>query len=205
MAEKEITEGDLPEFPERSDPADPGSAKPVTALADLDLTAVYFVALRVTHDSHAAEDISQNVYLRLMRLPPDKLASIGCLQKVAQKAARNLAINWQRDRRARDAPLESLDNPLLYEAEDPTFRLNDREDATRLLAQLPEDQQIVFVLQQYRGYTADQIAELVGTTANAVQKKIARARKRLKRRLNDEPLQHKSRISRFFKEGKEQK
>lgn len=204
MAEKEITEGDLPEFPERSDPADPGPAKPVTSLADLDLTAVYFAALRVTHDTHAAEDVSQNVYLRLMKLPPDKLAGFGCLQKVAQKAARNLAINWQRDRRGHDAPLESLDDPSLYEAEDPTFRLNEREDAARLLAQLPKDQQVAFILQHYRGYTAEQIAELVGSTANAVQKKITRAKKRLKR-LEDEPPQRESRIRRFFKEGKEQK
>ena len=122
----------------------------------------------------------------------------------AQEVAKNIALNWQRrNKRVQDTSLESLDDPSLYLQEDPTTRLNDSQDAISLLERLPEDQQELLILYFFREYTVEQIAKDVGTTANAVWKKITRTIERLQR-VADEPPRA-SRIRHFLKKGKEQK
>ena len=74
--------------------------------------------------------------------------------------AKNIALNWRRrNRRVQDTSLESLDDPSLYPQEDPTTRLDDCQDAMRLLERLPEDQQELLILYFFREYTVEQIAK----------------------------------------------
>ena len=198
MGEKEITDqGFLPDDPERSDPVELVPPRPVLIMAALDLRAVAKVAFNIVDDVDAAEDISKRVYTSMLRLSQSKLESIECLQAYANVAARNTALNWLRARRGREASLEGLDEAYILQ-QDPTVQMNDLQDLTRELERLPEDQVRVFVLYWVNGYTAEEVAEVLGITPEAVTKRAARVRNRLKKAL-EESWAHK------FPQSKEQK
>lgn len=187
MVENEFPDGVRPDFPK------------------LDLEAIYRVAYRYTHHEPTARDIAQNVYVRMRDLQQSRAQRFDRAQAFAQVVAKNAALNWRRHvRRIRDTSLESLDDPSLYPQEDPTTKLNDWQDAMRLLEKLPEDQHELLLLYFFRDYTIEQIAKEVGTTPNAAWKKIVRTLARLQR-LVDEPSPRESRIRHFFKKGKEHK
>jgi DNA-directed RNA polymerase specialized sigma24 family protein len=66
-----------------------------------------------------------------------------------------------------------------------------------MLERLPEDQQEVLLLVRVYGKSAEEVARAVGTTAQAVHKKVLRAVKRLEVLLG-KPPRSRSRIRRFF-------
>jgi len=204
MTEDEyVPKGVLPDAPERFDPlmivpARPVATKPVMSIAELDQNGIFQAANAIVRDRPTAQDISQSVYVRLLNLPPDKLESIGCLQAYAQVAARRLAINEVLGRNRRENKLESFQDPSLYRSDDPALLLSSYEEADRLLKQLPERQQELFILCRIYGFTAEEVASKVDSTTDAVQKAVQRALERLKR-VVEGPPQGKSRIRHFFK------
>ena len=202
MPEKETDEDALPESPGQSDPNK--SAPPKPALNGVDLPAIYRGALHITGDVPAAEDIRQTVSSRMLELSKSKMSGIEKVQAFAWKIARNLAADWWHFRRIPEDSLESLNDPSLYQHDDPTARLDDWHDAMRLLERLPDDQMEVLILHFYQDQSAVEIAKNVSSTANAVRKRIRRALQNLKR-MAGEPPQPESQIRRLFKKGKEQK
>lgn len=187
MVENEFPDGVRPDFPK------------------LDLEAIYRVAYRYTHHEPTARDIAHNVYVQMRDLQQSRARRFDRAQAFAQVVAKNAALNWRRHvRRVQDTSLESLDDASQYPQEDPTTRLNDWQDAMRLLEQLPEDRQELLLLYFFGGYTIEQIAKEVGATPNAVWKAITRTLAHLQR-LVDEPSPREPRIRHFFKKGKEHK
>ena len=127
-------------------------------------------AQRLTGDADEAEDIVQDVLLRLwqmrdqLRLPMDSIATV---------LTRNIAIDWLRRRR----PHAQIEQAVLCVDEAATDERIER--VMKLIDKLPDMQQTIIRLRHMEGMEMRDIAALTGTTEVAVRKTLSRARQRL--------------------------
>lgn len=81
----------------------------------------------------------------------------------------------------------------MYEPHDfnhPGVLLDKKEDAKilfNLLKQLPDSQQIVFILNKIEGLSYQEIAQIQNTTESAVDSLLQRAKQNLKKKINNLP------------------
>jgi RNA polymerase sigma-70 factor (ECF subfamily) len=132
---------------------------------------VYSVSLRVVGDVQVAEDVTQEVYLRLWNRPDLFDAGRGRFITWLLSVARNKAIDERRSRgrrfRHENPPgagsIGSDDMPAVAAAaEDPVdsaLLSDDRIVIQRALALLPADQRVAIQLAYFGGYTQQEIAD----------------------------------------------
>ena len=155
-------------------------------LARLYGRAVFESAYRVLGDSPGAEDVQQEVFLRLVEKPPREVVSWPALLRAT---ATRLAIDRLRRRRrwgrwyalfgAEAAPAASLG---------PDADLARMQRAAQLrdaLSHLPARESQVFALRMLEGLELDAIAALTGLRPNTVSVALHRAARHLERRLAD--------------------
>jgi RNA polymerase sigma-70 factor (ECF subfamily) len=146
--------------------------------------AILRFATRMLSDSGAAEEVMQEVFLKV----------IGRCHQYDGRAAVNswlfaIAANACRDRRRRDrravvVPLEAAPEPIAR-GEAAEMRMIDRErrDAVRkALASLSEEQREALILARYHGLPYAEIARVLGISVGAVKTRIFRAVETLKSR-----------------------
>jgi RNA polymerase sigma-70 factor (ECF subfamily) len=127
---------------------------------------VYSVSLRVVGDSQLAEDIAQEVFLRLWRRPDLFDAARGRFVTWLLSIARNRAIDERRSRGRRfrhETPPGVAAEDLLATApsEDPgdsVLHSDDRIVIQKALALLPPEQRLAIQLAYFGGYTQQEIA-----------------------------------------------
>jgi len=138
---------------------------------------VYGYVLSFVRDQHEAEDITQQVFLKLMsvldKYRPREVPFTSWLLRVA----RNVALDSLRRRRA-----------LLCEAYDATDQSDQAGDDRRrgleqALESLPEEQRHVVMLRHLVGLTPGEIAERMGRTESSIHGLHHRARQALKSEL----------------------
>jgi RNA polymerase sigma-70 factor (ECF subfamily) len=128
----------------------------------------------LVRDHHEAEDITQNVFIKLMRVigkyEPREVPFSAWIRKVA----RNVALDYLRERRM-----------TLFEdihVADDDRRQVGRErgrDLCEALNRLTEDQREVLVLRHIVGFSPAEIAKLLGKNENAIHALHHRGRLRL--------------------------
>ncbi len=127
---------------------------------------VYSVSLRVVGDVQLAEDIAQEVFLRLWRRPDLFNATRGRFVTWLLSVARNRAIDERRSRGRRfrhETPPGIAAEEMLATApaEDPAdsaLLSDDRIIVQRALAALPTEQRLAIELAYFGGYTQHEIA-----------------------------------------------
>ena len=137
---------------------------------------VYRAALRLTGSRADAEDVTQEVFVRLS----DALHGFtgtaenfpGWLRRVAVRQA---LMHLRGSRRRREVSVESV-SALTMRADAALERLS--IDAA--LARLPEDHRTVFLLKEVEGYDHAEIAELLGISTANSEVRLHRARRQLR-------------------------
>ena len=143
------------------------------------------LALRLLRDEHAADDIAQDVFLRVHGAAPRFKPSARVTTWLYQ-----ITLNLCRDRfrRAKRHPL-SLDAAEFDPAAPPSpDRLDDEEKTQRVRAAvdaLPDRQRTAVVLHRYEGLTHARIADVTGWSRSAVESLLVRAYASLRRSLTD--------------------
>ena len=141
---------------------------------------VYSFALYETHAHHAAEDITEQVFLQALRGLPafdDRGLDEGSTFKVwLFQICRNVLANERR--RERRHPQASLDLALDIQApDDPATAVADRDEAARawqVIQGLPDDRRRVLVLRFVEEMSAREIGEVTGRSPGAVRVLIHR-------------------------------
>ena len=137
---------------------------------------VYRAALRLTGSRADAEDVTQEVFVRLS----DALRGFtgtagnfpGWLRRVAVRQA---LVHLRGSRRRREVSVESV-SALTMRADAALERLS--IDAA--LARLPDDHRTVFLLKEVEGYDHAEIAELLGISTANSEVRLHRARRQLR-------------------------
>jgi RNA polymerase sigma factor (sigma-70 family) len=150
--------------------------------------AVTGIALAITRDVQASEDIAQEAFLKGWR----QLATLknpDSFLPWLREITRNLARDHLRAQRRRPMTGETAEIALTLAADTAptpaeTLLQTEQEAAAReVIAALPEDSREVLLLYYREGQRAQQVAALLGITDAAVRKRLSRARQYVREEL----------------------
>lgn len=151
-----------------------GDQRAMVSLFDRHSHVVYAVALRVLSDPSAAEDVMQDVFLRIWRKPPVAESMSGSLGGWFAVLARNRAIDQLRRRR----PQESPDDVVLISTVDVAAESEKNlllARARTMMHALPEEQQTVLALAFFDGLSHSEIAERLDSPLGTIKTRLRRA------------------------------
>ena len=138
----------------------------------------YVASLRLGADDALAEDVAQEVMLRLWQM--HESLEVKRLGNMASIMARNLTIDQQRSVHAMSIEEEHVSR--FVDTSEPMQRLEESENEEWLrqkLKQLPRTQQTILHLRQVERLTHREIAERLGLQETSISTLLARARKSL--------------------------
>ncbi|MDO4171090.1 MAG: sigma-70 family RNA polymerase sigma factor [Prevotellaceae bacterium] len=142
---------------------------------------MYRLALRITQNSQEAEDVVQDVIIKLWNTR-GSLENITNLEAYAMRMVRNMALDRQRMRANHTESLEAACDKA--QQDDDTIERRERLDNIRaVMAQLPEKQRTAMHLRDFEGRSYKDIAEVMGITEDQVKVNIFRARQFVKAKL----------------------
>lgn len=155
---------------------------------------VYSVCLRMVGDVQLAEDLTQEVFLRLWRRPDLYDADRGRFITWLLSVARNRGIDERRSRGRRFrhetppslAAEELLASASTEEAEDAAVLSDERVIVQKALAALPPDQRIAIQLAYFGGYTQQEIARGLKQPLGTVKTRIRLGLQKLRLLLIDQ-------------------
>ena len=160
-----------------------GDRRAWTRLVERHLSAVVGYAWHLLDNHAEAEDVAQETFLRLLSKVGQWRPGGPSLRAWLYRVATNLCIDQRRSRRT----IGLDDAPELPRAAENAAELDQCLDQRRLvrraLQELPEGQRMAIALVYYQGFTNREAAELMGVGVDAVESRLARARRALKRRL----------------------
>jgi RNA polymerase sigma-70 factor (ECF subfamily) len=152
---------------------------------------------RMAHNSAAAEDLAQEVFLRVYR-SRDTYAASAKFTTWLYRIATNLAVNYARDTRhekpentvSLDQPdeetgltMDIADNSLT--AEQNMLRRERMAAIRKHVHELPERQRLAVVMHKYQGMDYRQIAEVLHLSESATKSLLFRAYETLRDKLKD--------------------
>jgi RNA polymerase sigma factor (sigma-70 family) len=148
--------------------------------------AVFDFLCRMTGDRAAAEDMVQDVFMRMLKYRAS-YRDDGRFETWMFRIARNARADYFRVRAAEQhVPADGVDPPA--DVPGPARLLEQDEEAVlirRALLLLREDRRELIILTRYRGMKHDAIAELLGIEVGTVKVRIHRAMRELRDRFLD--------------------
>jgi RNA polymerase sigma-70 factor, ECF subfamily len=165
----------------------PSSGDSFTSIVDAYWTTVYRFLHRMSGDTHDAEDLTQETFLRaLNRL--DSFRPGTCLRVWLLKIAANAYVDVHRRRQR--VEFKALEHEPAASLPGPDHHLELGEQAALLragLEGLPEMTRMVFHLRAAEDLSFRDIAELVGTTEQGARWHMRQARVKLLAQLAEKP------------------
>jgi len=153
-----------------------GDREAYASLVAQHLSPIQAYSQRMTGNPASAEDITQEVFLRLWLKAAEFDASKARLTTWLHRMAHNLAIDHLR-KRQREAPLEGVED-FESAADDET---HDPARVLQALMQLPERQRSALTLTYYQDLSNREVADIMGLGTRAVESLLVRARSALKK------------------------
>ncbi len=164
-----------------------GDRRAFDRIVEANKTAVYSTALRITGSFADAEEVSQDVFVKVY-FSLSKFQAHSALSTWIYRIAVNTALDRVRKNKRRSAvegaalPREDIlaaPAPPDDSAVDPAVA-----EANGLLAALAEKYRTPLVLREYEGLKYDEIARVLGISVGQVKIRIFRAREELKRKVS---------------------
>ena len=156
---------------------------------------IFRFAYRLLGSAEAAEDITHDCFLSLIKEPGRFDPARASLRTYIYAAARNLAAKSYHSSGRETGIDELADEPEAAERVGPMARVLENELASeveRAIASLPPLQREALVLFEYEDLSLAEVAAVVGADSNTVKARLFRAREKLR-----------SRLDRYFRIGRE--
>lgn len=149
---------------------------------DLFSDALYRFALKMTENTEDAEDIVQEVFLRVW----EKRSQIegAKIKSYLFTTTYHLSIDFIR----KNKQTQSLDDILEEPTFEPRFHTGLKALLELILKQMPPVQRAVLMLRDFEGYSYEEIGQITGLSESQVKVYIYRARLYVKKRI--EKLEH---------------
>ena len=147
-------------------------AKAFTQAAERYLDTVYRVALSYSRKPDTADDVTQEVFLRLYRsdteFAGEEHLRNWLIRVTVNECKRSLASRWNRMQ------------PLDEYAEKLSFTTDEEGETFRLVMNLPRKYRMVIHLHYFEGYSTAEISQLLDMPVSTVCSQLSRGRKKLK-------------------------
>lgn len=140
------------------------------------------LAYRLTGNRPAADDLTQEAFIRLYQSAPRYRPDAG-LATFLHRITVNLVIDARRSQKPA-APLADVDIPA-PPSSDPLIENERAAQVSRAVLALPDRQRAAVVLHRYESLSYREIASILGTTEPAVESLIMRAYAGLRKTLAD--------------------
>jgi RNA polymerase sigma factor (sigma-70 family) len=166
-----------------------GDVSPASEIYDRYSGRIYNFTLRFLKNSEAAEDATQEVFVKMMKhanqFHGDAKLSTWLF---------SIAANWCRDylRKSDNKPKESddvlvnLPTPVELGPDRSLERREDEQRVQRALSTLTPEQREAILLSRYQGLSYAEIAQIAGCSEGAVKTRVFRAMETLKKALGGE-------------------
>ncbi len=156
-----------------------GDADAFAALVQRFEAPTYHFILRMVRRPSVAEDLSQDVFVRLWR-HLDRIEDAGLLPAWLRRVAANAVIDHWRKEEARQRRMQVLrEHPIARRVVRPSSRMETREaaDAVRAAVEkLPAKLRSALLLRTVEGLSYEELADVLGVSVNAVRSRLFRAR-----------------------------
>ena len=150
---------------------------------------IYNLAFRFTGNQAEAEDLTQDIFLKLYR-NLDRYRGDVPLMAWALRLSRNLCIDHYRHHRTRRQAETVSDEVLRHmpssdDVEGRSQKLERRRLVQQVLAEMSENLASVVMLRDLQGLTYDEIATFFEVPVGTIKSRLNRARRELVRRVQD--------------------
>ncbi|MDP2578146.1 MAG: sigma-70 family RNA polymerase sigma factor [Gemmatimonadota bacterium] len=182
VIEAEPTRGEGSEAPSPEDTvrrAQRGDATAFERLYQEHHTRIYALCLRMMRDADLAEELTQDVFVRLY----ERLSSFRGASSFAtwlHRLAVNVVLNHLRSGRRRAGHEQKMYDAARYKTAVKDAMPETRMTLETAIAELPPGAREVLVLHDIEGYRYREIAEVTGTAVGTVKSQLHRARKLLR-------------------------
>jgi RNA polymerase sigma factor (sigma-70 family) len=154
---------------------------------DAHASAVYGLAVRITGDQGAAEDIAQEVFVELWRRPERYDPQRTRLRSWLCMIARRRAIDWLRRRGTQDHYAPMLAEPAsIAGVEDDVVTASVAKQVRTAVEELPEQHRQVIVLAYYNGLTYREVAKVLDIPEGTAKSRLRSGLRRIAETLSDE-------------------
>ena len=145
---------------------------------------LYRFARRITNHDGEAEDIVQDVFVKLWNKRYD-LKQYNSTEALAMVMTKNLSLDYLKSKRSKATTMDQARH-LMNESDNPettTEQADAIQNLQKVLKTLPEQQRMVLHLRDIEQREFDEIAEITHLNLNAVRVNLSRARKTLREKL----------------------
>jgi RNA polymerase sigma-70 factor (ECF subfamily) len=153
--------------------------------------AVYGLSRQVLKDEGLAQDVTQEIFLRLWNEPQRFDPERGSLRSFLLREAHSRSIEKVRSeeaRRQRESRSEFRDRPVLRDTEDDVITSLTSNEVRNALSQLPEAERSAIVLAYYGGRSYREVASVLGAPEGTIKSRIRSGLLKLSSLLGDEGL-----------------
>jgi len=143
-------------------------------------TQLMSYAIRMLEDSNDAEDIIQEVFMKLWYIR-ESLCQYNSIPAFSMTMTKHLCINKLRTRKK--VYTELNDTTLINDNPSPHYQLEQRDNldkVMKIIDKLPDLQQTILRMKHIEGLEIEEISELTGSSHEAIRVNLSRARKKVR-------------------------
>ena len=158
-----------------------GYLSELTALFDRYHLKLYNFFLRLTFDKTASEDLTQNLFYRVIKYRQTYNATEGSFKSWIYQMARNVHFDHCRQEKKMTERFKTVDhNHSNIAGSDEVYNEDDFEKLNRAMMQLHPDQREMIVLSRFEGLKYEEISKMTELSVPAIKVQIHRAIKNLR-------------------------
>jgi len=156
-----------------------GHLSELTELFDRYQVPLYNFFLRLTLDKATSEDLTQNLFYRVIRYRQSYQAAQGTFRTWLYRMARNIYADFYRQRQKEPGQLRDTENEELAD-QSAGYSEADYRRLDDALALLPPDQREILVLSRYQGLKYEEISKIKDLSVGAIKVQVFRAIRQLR-------------------------